>query len=74
MELDDFICDKCGRSHEACICLDVENDYYYYLDYLQSQHDRQIEEVNSYPKFDGDNVEVSEGVMVSRDVYEKYYK
>ena len=74
MELENYVCNNCGKSHKLCICLDVEEEFYYYIDYIQSQYDDSEIEKNTYPKFKGDDVEISEGVVVSKDVYEKYYK
>ena len=74
MELENYICNNCGRSHKTCICLDAEEEFYYYMDNIKSQYDNSKAENNTYPKFNGDEVEISEGILVSKEVYNKYYK
>ena len=74
MELENYVCYRCGRIHEDCICLEIQEDFYYYMDYLESKHNESLKEEITYPKFNGNDVEVSDGVIVSKDIYEKYYK
>ena len=74
MYLENYVCNNCGRRHEICICIDAEEEFYYYIEYVQSQYDNSQKENNTYPKFKEEGVEVSEGIIVSKEVYNKYYK
>ena len=68
---EDFRCDSCGGIHEACVCFNVEEEFYM-KEKLRIIEENEKEE--TYPKFKDGEVEVSEGVIVSKEIYEKFYK
>lgn len=69
MELERFVCNICGKPHELCRC---GEDIYFSKKKYKKQN---IKEENTFPKFlNNGEVEVTEGIIISEENYNSFYK
>lgn len=83
MELDRYICDRCGKSHEVCKCIDLEQDLFILAqleEFDSLEEDDYFVNENTYPKIsthldftsNGDDKKMLENKILVKEIVKEY--